>query len=199
MVIKNKKKKLIIITTVLIASICFASTAFFVSTDKTRNVFKVAKYEIDTKENFKQSKEWKTKSIKKEVWSENNGTLPAYVRIKVVPFWKSGLPVMYDDKRTIQLEFSNSKLWKKIGDYYYYKKILKPGEKTENLIDGVKVNADLLESNKDYNIKDLSVDVFTDSIIHLDDNNNSENKQINNDRLKKIWKVQEQDIIQKIR
>ncbi|WP_054199000.1 hypothetical protein [Clostridium baratii] len=195
MVIKNKKKKLIIITTVLIASICFASTAFFVSTDKTRNVFKVAKYEIDTKENFKQSKEWKTESIKKEVWVENNGTLPAYVRIKVVPFWKSGLPLMYDDKKTIQLEFSNSKLWKKIGDYYYYKKILKPGEKTENLIDGVKVNADLLESNKDYNIKDLSVDVFTDSIIHLDDNKNSENKQINNDRLKKTWKVQETDIL----
>lgn len=195
MVIKNKKKKLIIITTVLITSICLASTAFFISTDKTRNVFKVAKYEIDTKENFKQSKEWKTKSIKKEVWVENNGTLPAYVRIKVVPFWKSGLPLMYDDKKTIQLEFSNSKLWKKIGDYYYYKKILEPGEKTENLIDGVNVNADLLESNKDYNIKDLSVDVFTDSIIHLDDNKNSENKQINNDRLKKTWQVQETDIL----
>lgn len=195
MVIKNKKRKLIIITLVLIASICFASTAFFVSTDKTRNVFKVAKYEIDTKENFKQSKEWKTKSIKKEVWAENNGTLPAYIRIKVVPFWKSGLPLEYDNKRTIQLEFSNSKLWRKIGDYYYYKKILKPGERTENLIDGVNVNADLLESNKDYNIKDLSVDVFTDSIIHLDDNKNLKNKQINNDRLRKIWKVQETDIL----
>lgn len=194
MVVKNKKIKITLIALVLIASVSFASAAFFISNDKATNEFKVANYKIDTKEDFKPKDNWKTDSIKKEVWAENNGTLPAYIRIKIVPFWKSGLPIQFNDKSTVKLEFSNSNLWKKIGDYYYYKKILNPGERTEDLITGVKINGDLVESNKDYNIKDLSVDVFTDSIIHLDDNSNAKNKETNNDRLKDTWKVQESDI-----
>lgn len=193
MVAKNKKLIITLIALVLVTYACFASNAFFTSAETTINNFKVATYSIETKEDFKPKDNWRTETIKKEVWAENTGTTPAYIRIKIVPFWRDGLPIKVNDDDTVKLNISDSTLWEKIGDYYYYKKILNPSEKTECLLKDVKINSDLEKINNNYNIKNLSIDVFTESIIHLNDSNN-ENKKINDDRLESTWGVSESDI-----
>lgn len=190
MTVKNKKFKITLVALVVIASGCFASNAFFTSANKEINNFKVATYSIETKEDFKPKDSWRTEAIKKEVWAENNGTTQAYIRIKIVPFWKDGLPTEVNGNETVKLNISDSKLWKKIGGYYYYKKILKPGEKTECLLKDVKINSDLNKINNNYNIKNLSIDVFTESIIHVDENNS-----VNDNRLEKTWGIHESDIL----
>lgn len=194
MTIKRKKILFILIGLVCIFSLSLSSIAFLTSKDTITNHFKVAKYDITTKEDFEQTKEWKTNPIKKEVWIENTGTLPAYVRVKVVPFWKNGLPITLNGKDTVSLEFENSTKWIKIGDFYYYKKILNPGEKTENLLKDVKVNKDIKNIDKNYDISNLLVDVFTESIVHVDETKENQ-KDINKDRIKETWGINESDIL----
>lgn len=196
------KKKKIIIATIgialvsLISLISFASNAFFTSSDKVKNDFKIAKYEVTTKENFDPSKYNKNDTIKKEVYVENTGSLPAYIRVKIVPVWKNGLPIQVNGKSTVDLNIINLDSWVKIGDYYYYKGVLNPKSCTKKLLDSVKVSDNIKNLYGDYDIKNLSVDVFTESIIHLDETKENQ-KEINIKRIKETWKVDESKFIDK--
>ena len=84
-------------------------------------------------------------SAKKNVSIKNTGTIPAYIRAAVVINWAdaqgnvSGTPVTGDD---YTLDLGSNK-WKKIGSYYYYKEAVNPNKSTDNLIDEIKVAANV--------------------------------------------------------
>lgn len=184
---KNKKNLIFIITILMTISVfsigSFAS--WFTSKDQVENEFNIGSYDIVTHEEFTPEGHSIGENITKEVTVQNTGTLPAYVRVKIVPFWKNGMPLKCNGVDTVSLNFSNSSEWFNIGDFYYYKKILQPGEKSEPLLDGLVVNSEL-KDNSDYKIENLVVDVFTESFIYegdmkedtnstnIDENNNGE-------------------------
>lgn len=190
------RKKWIFIVVVLGAFLCVysKSSAFFTSNASIDNKFNIGYYEIKTNENFNPKDKKIGDEIKKEVYVTNTGTVKAFVRVKIVPFWKNGLPLKISSVDSVTLKFNKSSNWVKIGDFYYYKKVLNPKENTDLLLSSVTVNNKVNEVLADktvekYDLKDLSVDVFTESIICED------NENLNNSRLKEVWKINQKDFI----
>lgn len=174
---KNKKSILAVLSIlVIISTFAIGSLAnWFTSSDSVTNNFKLANYEVVTHEKFVPKNPKKGSDITKEVTVKNTGTLPTYVRVKIVPYWKNGMPLKYNGINTVDLNFTNSKEWVKNGDFYYYKKILQPGETSEVLLNGLTVSSKL-NNNDDYKMNELEVDVFTESVIYKGDMQKENNK-----------------------
>lgn len=82
----------------------------------------------------------------------NDGNLPVYVRLKVVMNWvdESGNPMMYPPEGTYDLKIGAN--WTQLSDtsdpqdgYWYYNKILEPGEETDPLITKITVDGGEIE------------------------------------------------------
>lgn len=80
-------------------------------------------------------------TVKKNVFVQNKGNVPIYVRCRIFLYRELGDQsvdmegLKEGTDYTMQYPKTLNESWLSIGDIYYYKKPLKPGEKTENLID----------------------------------------------------------------
>ncbi|MDQ0150277.1 BsaA family SipW-dependent biofilm matrix protein [Eubacterium multiforme] len=161
---KNRKKKYIfsfLALGVLILGSVFGTYAWLTFHQELPNRLTTGKYNSETHEDFDPHGWDKGVTVKKKVWVENTGTLPVYVRVKIVPFWKDGQAFSIDGKETVKLNFSSSKNWKKIGKFYYYIKPLKGHDRTDNLLESATLSKDL---PNEYNKNNFQIDVITESI-----------------------------------
>ena len=178
---KKKRKKRYIVSilalSVLILGSVFGTYAWLTYHQELPNHLSVGKYEVTTQEKFDPTGWDKGVTVGKKVWVENTGDLPVYVRVKIIPFWKDGKPfsIKGEDgkcKDTAKLNINTPSNWVKVGNFYYYTKLLKGKEKTDNLLESVTLSKDL---PSEYNKNNFRVDVITESI------------QGNSDAIKELW------------
>lgn len=160
-----------IIFIITVAALCtFGATKAFIQkeTEKKTNAFSPKKYtDVDIKE--PNGNEYiinsdgelaKEKSAKFE--NPNNNTKDEYIRARVIGIIRNNDGSNVGIEPDLNFEFTNEALWEKKGDYYYYKKIVKPGESTSNLFNDMKVGSDTLSKLEEGQY--IEVDVIADSI-----------------------------------
>lgn len=169
--LKKKRKKRYIVSilalSVLILGGVFGTYAWLTFTQNKANHLQTA---YKTHENFDPTGWDKGVTVKKQVWVKNNGNLPIYVRVKIIPFWKDGKPFVIKGKDgkpedTATLNLKKPSNWVHVGDFYYYKKPLakkgEDGDTTDDLLESVTLSKDL---PSDYNKDNFEIDVITESI-----------------------------------
>lgn len=180
---KIKKKKflgliqLISIFFVTAVIILVVSTfAFFEDAGAAENFLDTGNFKVDLIDVFENNKfTLPGDTINKDVSMKNNGTYDAVVRIKLEPSWSpaddgEGNPLL-TDKVTITYGTGITTDWTLIGGWYYYNKILKPGEITTLLVDALKLEAvsndlhrtDYSNSEFKLNIRSESLQVLTEA------------------------------------
>lgn len=90
----NKRRLMLLaVAACMVAILAVGGTlAYFTSEDKAENVFTMGNVQIDLKEDFVQNSELAPGlDINKDVWVENTGSKPAYVRVHIA------LPSVMDD------------------------------------------------------------------------------------------------------
>jgi hypothetical protein len=116
------KKKLILFCSVVLCLGFFkfgVASAFFTYCKSITNVFQAGTVKYNFTEEFCSPKNWNPGDCTPKVIHINNcGTKAIYVRFKLCPKWECNLPV-----NNISYTLNNPN-WVKVGDYYYYKKIL---------------------------------------------------------------------------
>ena len=117
------KNKLIVFSAILLISIMVAggTVAWFTSSpDAEINNFRMGIIEVKVIENGLQ-----------DIKVENEGTSDCYIRVRLVPKWSDPSLSISD----VDINIGGD--WIEKDGYYYYKKILKTGEETLNLIDNI--------------------------------------------------------------
>lgn len=172
---KGPKKKLLVLsaTVVLLALISVGSTLGMLqdSTDTVENPFTPGQGDIGiiessgSSETSGESYELDSSgSADKNVWITNpEGSLnvPMYIRVRLVPVWRNSTGENAGNiDREIKYNLAEgwTQNWVQNGDYYYYKKVLQPGETTEQLLDSVHVDGGIPEGMT------LEIQVIADSI-----------------------------------
>lgn len=162
---KIKKSSVLLALTGIICMSGIAGTvAYFSDFDKATNTIGVGHNTTDITENFPTPPDKpidQNPEYEKKIWVANN------------PVHASGYNV--DCYVRVSLSYSNSDIgdavtlkgldktnWVYEDGYYYYKKILKEGERTTPLITGFSIDSSKV-SNADV-IKDFSIDVYEESV-----------------------------------
>lgn len=211
---KKKKLSLLVGVGILTTAIVGGTLAWFTSTDEVDNKVTTGSIKHEIIEDFKQgayNNVLPGDKINKDVWVHSTGKSDSLLRVKVIT----------PDSNDITPEFANlndeeskDKDWTKIGDYYYYNKVLKAhDDKGKHIIhkdgyieDGSKVS-NLAEC---YTSKLLDSITFNDKAIQNDENTakelnvivESETIQTTNNAYKDGWKIEkdsaEDKLIQEI-
>lgn len=124
-------------------------------------------------EKFNPTDQWVAGEKKEKiVWFTNEGTLDVLVRFKPVIEWKAGSDDISDkvaqDAITLNWSETFGDQWIKKGDYYYYKKVLKPGTQTDSVLESVTFSKDLSNDGHngiDYSATQCNVDIQMESIV----------------------------------
>ena len=133
---KNKKKvKIVIIVAILIIFMSLGVYGYFIYKKSVTNNMVLGYNDIEVNEKYQPPlKIEKGTSFQKEPTVTNNGNVDCYVRIKsLVSDSRVGeyLSINYDE---VNYNYN------KDDGYYYYKKVLKPGETTEPLFTTVEIS-----------------------------------------------------------
>ena len=150
--------------------------------------------------------------IKKDGWVENNKDLPVLVRVHIEQVWGDHRLVGHTTegerfKVVINQELTDAAIaanvamidtahspetvvgedyfsenWELIGDYYYYKHVLVPGDKTDNVISDVTINPDLtVDQHKQFGGKVFDINLKAEAV------------QIENDAYLSAWEIGQDD------
>lgn len=150
----------------------------FTSQDKVSNNFETSSVKLDINERFNPPKSWDGSDYEKIVNIKNVGKADSLLRVSITTRWldKDGTPWLGDNsyiKLNYPKDFNNN--WIDGNDgYYYYKNVLKVGEVTPDILEGVKLNIpDNLKSM--YSEKQLIIDIGIEGV------------QVKNDAYQKVW------------
>ena len=128
--------------------------AYFTDGIQKDNVTKVGTVEVKIREEFQQPEEiLPGQTIQKRVQIENMGSAPCYVRVKAV-FSDSRIEKYCTVDWNLTDWFYNS-----AEEYVYYKEVLKPGEKTRNLMTEIAIS----EQSRKENLRSVQLLVYTES------------------------------------
>ena len=164
------KKKLLMLSAVAICLAIFAagSLAYFTSQDTAHNVITTGGVEITLQEWADEAKTTPFKdltgvmpntTVTKIAEIRNTGASDAWVRVKVeknIKLQGDGTP----DTGLVELKL-NTVDWTEKDGYYYYNKILKPGEITAPIFTAVSFAADM---GDEYQDAAATVDVFAQAV-----------------------------------
>lgn len=108
--------------------------------------------------------------LNKDVYMKNNGEVDSVVRIKLTPTWtpETDINGKVLDTEVVEVDLGDTVMtdWTLKSDgWYYYNKILKPGESTSLLVDSIRlipVSNDLHDT--DYSNSQYTLDVNSQSI-----------------------------------
>jgi len=147
----NKKRRgwlhLALIVCLMAAfTLVLGAFAFFGDNGAAENYLPVGKLLVDLVDVFENNKlTLPGDTVSKDVSMKNNGTMDAVVRIKLDPSWDpaadSQSNPLLTDAVTITFGPTFAQDWTLLGGWYYYNKILKPGESTSLLVDALKLQA----------------------------------------------------------
>jgi len=134
----KKRILLIAIACLLMLGASFGVTyAYLISDDTKVNAFTVGETDIEVEEKYDPPKELEPGiHITKEPWVRNTGNLPCFVRMRAD---------FSDSKaKDFCLPLNISEDWEEGTDgYYYYKKLLAPGETTGSLFTEIVIKSDV--------------------------------------------------------
>lgn len=163
----KKKLFLIIAVCLLAASTSFGVTyAYLIANDSVQNEFTVGENKIEVEEEYEPPQKLKPGIvIPKKPRVKNTGNLSCFVRVRA-DFSDSAAKDFCEE---LDIDKANWE-YDSADGYYYYKKLLKPGESTTNLftkleIKTQKANGDALT---DADMIDFDVLVFAESCQHED-------------------------------
>ncbi len=92
-------------------------------------------------------------TLNKDVYMKNTGEVNSVVRIRLTPSWETPADLLSQARNpsavTVTLGEAASENWTYIDGWYYYNKILKPGDTTTYLVDNLKLSA---VSNDDHSV-----------------------------------------------
>ena len=140
------------------------TTAYLTASDKAVNVFTIGETKGEIIEVFPTPELPPGGSVTKEIKVKNTSNLTGYVRLRIV----------YEDdavNRLTELKGIDTSLWvyDDETDFYYYTKIVAPGEETENFMSGVTL---LLSDGTELNASSLSetftIGVYAELTHHVD-------------------------------
>ena len=164
------KRKLLILSVlaICVAMLAGGTLAFFTSEDKAHNVITTGGVEITLQEWADEAKTTPFKdltgvmpntTVTKIAEIRNTGVSDAWVRVKVeknIKLQGDGTP----DTGLVELKL-NTVDWTEKDGYYYYNKILKPGEITAPVFTSVSFAADM---GDEYQDAAATVDVFAQAV-----------------------------------
>lgn len=155
-----KTKKIIGIVAVIFIVInlfVFGTISYLNKINKKQNEFILGTIEPQILQDYDEEN-----NIKENIKIKNIGNSPIYVRATIVYYFVNSNNQIIKDLPTLDADysiiFSSSDNWIKSKDgYYYYKLVLNPDEKTDNLIDKY------IDINNDIN-KKVMIDVVVQAI-----------------------------------
>lgn len=152
-----KKRKILLITlSILIFLTISSSVSYLIKKSSTSNEFTKGTIKIELNETFE-----KENNTKKDINVKNIGNSDVFVKVAIIyNFINKDNQVLEEiPEKDIDytIEFPDNSNWIEKDGYYYYKKILKENETTENLINEIK-------QIKEYNDKTLEIDVLAQAI-----------------------------------
>ena len=135
------KAKSLIITALALALICATAVSgtlayLYTRSETVQNIFVPGEADCEVRESF-------NGHTKTDVKIENTGNVPAYIRVKLLPYWydKSGNNVV--SKSEWEMHFNKGADWVKGSDgIWYYTRPVNPGEYTSVLIDSIQLGVD---------------------------------------------------------
>lgn len=118
---------IILILTLGILCLPMAGLAFLTARDQVVNQAAMGENTTTVEEKFQEPDPLdpeQSHEIQKEIRVKNQENIPCYVRVRIL-----------QEDMDIQCEWKDlaKKLWQKRGEYYYYTKLVNPGESTEPL------------------------------------------------------------------
>lgn len=130
----------------MIAGIIGTTTAFFTAFDRSDNLIGVGYNESVIEEEFPSPSPaipGQNNTYTKKVTVKNNDSVPCYIRVSVA-FSDShiGAATSLTGLNTTDWDFCSEEEDTKLGGYYYYKKVLAPGESSSPLFEGIKISSD---------------------------------------------------------
>lgn len=145
---KNKKVIIISIALILVLIISSIVWALFTARKTDTAQVKVGEIKVILEEDWPEDvSEFGIERNQKKVWGRSNGDKKAYVRMRFIPI----VQYYYEEKdqddnvtlaewrtapipqENIRVKVKNASEWVLQGNYYYYKKILNPGETTSKI------------------------------------------------------------------
>ncbi len=148
---RNRKYRGVIqlaLTICLLVLVAFiiGSFAYFNDTGKAENYASVGVFKVDLIDIFENNTlTLPGDTVNKDVSMKNNGTRDAVVRVKLTPEWTPALDGQGNERLTdavtVNLGPDAAADWTFLDGWYYYNRILKPGEETTLLVDSLKLTA----------------------------------------------------------
>ena len=182
---KLSKKPLLLIgaSAVLAISCVFA---YFISTMPVTNPFSVGKPNVYLEETFESDDKWVPGEEKRKiVYFGNDGDMDIVIRAKFTPTLKledgsviTDKTILNDFELNFTDEFKKQVDWLAGGDgWYYYKKVLAPGEKIKTLESVTlsnNISNDVHGNKTDYSNSQMDVDVECEAILATVSKDNSD-------------------------
>lgn len=135
----SKRKLLLIAACILLSMATFGGTLAYILTNTAplTNQFTPAQIDCEVLEDYS------TGTVKKEVRVQNTGDAPAYIRVKLLPYWYDKENDTIIAKTSWTPSFVAEQGWVLGGDgYWYYTSPVDPGECTSVLIPSLTLKQD---------------------------------------------------------
>lgn len=167
--ITKKTKHIIIILALALLAVIGMTIAYYTSRNDFKNEFSVAKPGVAVVEEFNPADDWVPGEEKtKEAWFTNSGEIDMLLRFHVDVAWEADTaPANAKEAAEVvtlnrDSAFENNFVSFTENDkvYYYYKKVLKPGEATTNVLDSVTFSSDLSNDHHGVNYENAQVNII---------------------------------------
>lgn len=135
----SKRKILLIVACILLSAATFGGTLAYILTNTTSltNKFTPAQVSCEILEDFSNG------TIKQDVCVQNTGDAPAYIRVKLLPYWYDKEDDTVIAKTSWTPSFMPGQGWVLGEDgYWYYTSPVNPGECTSALIPSLTMEQD---------------------------------------------------------
>ena len=135
----SKRKLLLVVACILLSATTFGGTLAYILTNTTplTNKFIPAQMSCEILEDFSNG------TVKQNVCVQNTGDAPAYIRVKLLPYWYDKESDTIVAKSSWTPSFTPGQGWVCGNDgYYYYTSPVNPGECTSVLISSLTLGQD---------------------------------------------------------
>lgn len=203
----KKKRYIFLLAGILAVGIIGSTFAFWKGEVKVENELTADTVDVDIDENFPDPST--DGSVTKEVKFTNTGSSEVFLRVACVEYWEKTVndeTVLLPNQVTVQDALinvatkawndgglNNEENWVKGNDgWYYYKKILAPGESTPQILDSVSFPNYEQDPYKDYKDADYHL-YFKTEVVQCTPDDNNLNKKATEEIFRYTGQVDDED------